>query len=186
MEINPLVIKYCKCCKYRQSTLDSRNFLCSLTNKPPDFEETCSTYWEDPKLVKEQKINDRIMKDAIKGRKRFLYFSGVFVGINVLAIIFGMLTYYNYQNLGHIKAIIRLVLELIILFGIYNGNSLTKHVFTALLAIGVILWLISIQALLQYTLTALALIPLCLFYMYAICFINMDKYFLAFFKSQKL
>lgn len=186
MEINPLAAKFCACCKYRQSTLDSRNFLCSLTNKPPDFDETCSTYWEDPKLVKEQKINDRIMKDAIIGKKRFMYFSGVLVGINILAIIFGMLTFYNYQNLGHIKAIIRLILELVMLFGIYNGNSLTKHIFTALLSIGVIIWFISIQALLQYTLTALALIPISLFYMYGICFINMDKNFLAFFKSQKL
>jgi hypothetical protein len=186
MENNSLAVKYCTCCKYRQSTLDSRDYQCSLTNKAPDFEETCSTYWEDPKLVQSWVKAEKTGKDAAVGKKRFFYSSAAFVGINILAMVFGMLTFYNYQNLGHLKAIIRLVLELIMLFGIYNGNSLPKHVLTALCVLGVIITSISIPPLLHVTWAGLTLVPLAAFYLYAIYFLNIDRYFLAYFNSQKL
>jgi hypothetical protein len=186
METNLQVIKYCKCCKYRQSTIDSRDYVCSLTNKPPAFEETCSTYWEDPKLVKSQKVAEINQKAAVIGKKRFMYFSGMLIGINILVIILGMLTFYNYQNLGHIKAIVRLVVELIMLFGIYNGNSITKHVFTALSALGVILSFSYTFAFIQVSWAGMIFIPLIVFYLYAIYLLNIDRYFYAYFKSQQL
>lgn len=80
-------LTYCRACKHRD--LDSQNeFVCGLTGHPPDFDPTCSNFFQDGFEFKERKI---VVKPRLAShQKRFANFAIDFMVNMILLIAFGI------------------------------------------------------------------------------------------------
>lgn len=122
-----------------------------------------------------------------KGKNKALIVIFLIIGLSILISVFTQLTLDTFSQEKLIQSVVRLLLNIGLLYATYVGMKWAKITISILLVLAILLSLVSIIAFISNSnlIGTLLLSAVSAVYSYALYFFNIDKDFKAFFEYQK-